>query len=298
MDITPAVVRYAAKGLRLRNDGAVERRNCVLAKISRPEVAKRFLEPPPDFSWPHSCRAAPSPRRKRISPSGFPSPRTSRSNPIREATPTTVPSVRSSRPSPLSATRSPPRETTPHPSASARPAASTPASVASAFALGAAYVMTGTVNEAAVESGLSEAGRLLLAQAGIADVAMAPAADMFEMGVKGAGPPPRHHVRDPRPEAVRRLHGPRIRSRACPRACGRASRARSSKAPLDAIWADTRAFWSSATRTRSSARNKDPHHRMALCFRWYLGKASRWANAGEPTRMQTNQGMADNGKFT
>jgi len=60
----------------------------------------------------------------------------------------------------------------------------TPASVASAFALGAAYVMTGTVNEAAVESGLSEAGRLLLAQAGIADVAMAPAADMFEMGVK------------------------------------------------------------------------------------------------------------------
>jgi PfaD family protein len=60
----------------------------------------------------------------------------------------------------------------------------TPASVASAFALGASYVMTGTVNEAAVESGLSEAGRLLLAQAGIADVAMAPAADMFEMGVK------------------------------------------------------------------------------------------------------------------
>ena len=33
--------------------------------------------------------------------------------------------------------------------------------------------MTGTVNEAAVESGLSEAGRLLLAQAGIAGVAMA-----------------------------------------------------------------------------------------------------------------------------
>ena len=28
---------------------------------------------------------------------------------------------------------------------------------------------------------------------------------------------------------------------------------------------------------------------MALCFRWYLGKASRWANAGEPTRIMDYQ---------
>jgi hypothetical protein len=29
---------------------------------------------------------------------------------------------------------------------------------------------------------------------------------------------------------------------------------------------------------------RDPKHRMALVFRWYLGLSSRWANAGEPSR--------------
>src|SRR5579885_2852655 len=35
----------------------------------------------------------------------------------------------------------------------------TPAAAAAAFALGAAYVLTGSVNQSAVESGLSEAGK-------------------------------------------------------------------------------------------------------------------------------------------
>lgn len=60
----------------------------------------------------------------------------------------------------------------------------TPASVAAAFAMGAAYVVTGSVNQACVESGSSDLVRQMLAQAQQADVAMAPAGDMFEMGVK------------------------------------------------------------------------------------------------------------------
>src|SRR3982074_2417865 len=50
--------------------------------------------------------------------------------------------------------------------------------------MGAAYVVTGSVNQACVESGSSDAVRTMLAQAQQADIAMAPAADMFEMGVK------------------------------------------------------------------------------------------------------------------
>ena len=50
--------------------------------------------------------------------------------------------------------------------------------------MGAAYVLTGSVNQACVESGSSDAVREMLAQAEQADVIMAPAADMFEMGVK------------------------------------------------------------------------------------------------------------------
>ena len=60
----------------------------------------------------------------------------------------------------------------------------TPAAAAAAFAMGAAYIMTGSVNQACVESGTSDAVREMLAETRQADVAMAPAADMFEMGVK------------------------------------------------------------------------------------------------------------------
>src|SRR5205823_695120 len=60
----------------------------------------------------------------------------------------------------------------------------TPASAAAAFAMGAAYVLTGSINQACLESGSSDLVREMLAQAEQADVAMAPAADMFEMGVK------------------------------------------------------------------------------------------------------------------
>ena len=60
----------------------------------------------------------------------------------------------------------------------------TPASAAAAFAMGAAYVLTGSVNQACVESGSSDPVREMLAQAEQADTIMAPAADMFEMGVK------------------------------------------------------------------------------------------------------------------
>ena len=58
-------------------------------------------------------------------------------------------------------------------------------SAAAAFAMGAAYVVTGSVNQACVESGTSDAVRRdARRRREQADVAMAPAADMFEMGVK------------------------------------------------------------------------------------------------------------------
>src|SRR5213075_3467264 len=60
----------------------------------------------------------------------------------------------------------------------------TPAAAAAAFAMGAAYVVTGSINQACTESGSSDVVRKMLAAAEQADVAMAPAADMFEMGVK------------------------------------------------------------------------------------------------------------------
>ena len=60
----------------------------------------------------------------------------------------------------------------------------TPESAAAAFAMGAAYILTGSINQACVEADTSPLVKKMLTEARQADVIMAPAADMFEMGVK------------------------------------------------------------------------------------------------------------------
>ncbi len=47
MALTPAVVRCAVSGLRLDASGQVVRKTRVFAKVSRPEVARQFMSPPP-----------------------------------------------------------------------------------------------------------------------------------------------------------------------------------------------------------------------------------------------------------
>jgi hypothetical protein len=52
------VVRYACSGLSRGADGSVQRRNRVIAKISRAEVARPFLNPPPQSDLGTSAGAA------------------------------------------------------------------------------------------------------------------------------------------------------------------------------------------------------------------------------------------------
>ena len=35
--------------------------------------------------------------------------------------------------------------------------------------------------------------------------------------------------------------------------------------------------------------DRDPRHKMALVFRWYLGLSSHWANSGDPDRRMDYQ---------
>ncbi|MGL5098121.1 MAG: PfaD family polyunsaturated fatty acid/polyketide biosynthesis protein, partial [Planctomycetia bacterium] len=160
---------------------------------------------------------------------------------------------------------------------------STPHSVAAAFALGAAYVVTGSVNQACVESGSCDAVRKMLADADQADVIMAPAADMFEMGVK---------VQVLKRGTMFALRAAKLYEiyRAYPAielipADERGQlEAKIFRASLDEIWNQTRDYFARRDPRQIERAEREPHHKMALVFRWYLGQASRWANVGEPTR--------------
>jgi PfaD family protein len=55
-------------------------------------------------------------------------------------------------------------------------------------------------------------------------------------------------------------------------------------ATIEQVWAETRAFWSARDPAQLDRAERDPRHRMALIFRWYLGKSSRWAIDGDTSR--------------
>ena len=149
--------------------------------------------------------------------------------------------------------------------------------------MGAAFVAVGSVNQSCVESGTSDAVRAMLAQAQQADIAMAPAADMFEMGVKlqvlkrGTMFPMRaaklfelyraHDALEQIPDAERAPLEKNL-----------------FRAPLETIWDQTEAFFRERDPAQIERAECDPKHKMALLFRWYLGLSSHWANAGEPSR--------------
>jgi PfaD family protein len=165
---------------------------------------------------------------------------------------------------------------------------STPASAAAAFTMGAAYIMTGSVNQSCAEAGTSDAVRTLLAGTRQSDVTMAPAADMFEMGVtvqvlkRGTMFPMRaaklyelyraHKGVDELPIAERdKLEKTMF------------------QAPLEEIWRDTRAYFLKRDPAQVERCERDPKHRMALVFRWYLGQAAHWAKEGADGRRMDYQ---------
>lgn len=60
----------------------------------------------------------------------------------------------------------------------------TPEAALSAFMLGADYIVTGSINQATVEAGQSNAVKELLSEVTVNDTAYAPAGDMFEVGAQ------------------------------------------------------------------------------------------------------------------
>jgi len=284
MNLTPAIVRYAATGLSLDPNGRLRRRHCVLAKVSRPEVAERFLSPAPAplleslvsqgrLTRPEATLAARVPLAEDITVESDSGGHTD-NRPLAALFPTIcrlrddlVARHEYERPIRVGAAGS----------------LGTPAAVASAFSLGAAYVLTGSVNQAAVESGLSDPGRRMLAEAGIADVVMAPAADMFELGVKlqvlrrgtlFAQRATRLHELYTRHDALESIPAPE-RERLEREVFGQS---------IEETWAQTRSFWNGRDAKQVERAEREPRHRMALVFRWYLGKSSRWAIEGDESR--------------
>jgi PfaD family protein len=285
LDLSPAIVRYRVAGLEAGPDGRAVARNRVIAKVSRTEVATRFLSPPP-VRLVNELRAAGlvTPEQAELARrvpmcDDLTAEADSGGHTDNRPAITLLPTLLAVQdrlcrqfgyPDPVRV--------------GLAGGIATPAAAAAAFSMGAAYVVTGSVNQACVESGSSDAVRKMLAEAGQADVAMAPAADMFELGVK-LQVLKRGTMFPMRAQKLYDLY------RAYPGwdAIPAADRATVEKTLLrdsfENVWAATRRFWAERDATQLPKADADPKHRMALVFRWYLGLSSRWANAGDPDRV-------------
>lgn len=282
--LTPAIVRYAAAGLTTDASGAVLRRTHVFAKVSRPETARHFLSPAPvaildalvaqgKLTREEATLARRVPIAEDITVEADSGGHTDKQAltavfpVIAELRDALVAEHRFTRPVRVGAAGG----------------LGTPRSIAAAFSLGAAYVLTGSVNQSSLESGLSAEGKRMLAQASMADVIMAPAADMFEQGVEV--------------QVLKRgtMFGSRARRLFDAYRAHRGLSAIPSGerdklerqvlgASFDEVRVSTREFWAKRDPSQNQLADADPKHEMALCFRWYLGLSSRWAITGDASR--------------
>jgi len=284
MALTPAIVRYACTGLSRSDDGSVVRQNHVFAKISREEVARHFLTPAPKkildqlvseqkLTSVEAEIAATIPLAEDIIVESDSGGHTD-NRPLNALFPAIM-SLRDrlseefgyDRPIRLGAAGS----------------LGTPISIAAAYSLGAAFVLIGTVHQCAVESGVSDNVRQLLARAELADVAMTASADMFELGVKV------QVLQRGTMMAVRgnQLYALYTRYNSIDEipADQRANIEKNIfRTTLDEIWQQTKEFFADTDPQQIEKARTNPKHKMALIFRWYIGHSSQWPITGDDSR--------------
>lgn len=280
--MTPALVKYRAKGLKRLADGTVEERTKIIAKASRVEVAERYLSTPPEKIVAELLS----------------------NGEITEEEAELVKQL------PLCWDLTAEADSGGH--TDSRPAFAlfssfvavrdrlqkkytkkirigfgggigTPHAAASAFSMGAAYIVTGTVNHACIESGTSVEAKKMLALAEQADTAIAPSADLFDIGGKvqvlksGTLFPMRANkllayynaygsLEEIPQKDIEQIENTIMRR------------------PLKEVWEETEKFFSQRSPSQLEKAKQSPKYKMALVFRYYLGLASRWAINGDLDR--------------
>lgn len=282
MQITPALVRFRLQGLRRNAQGEPVCSHRVIAKVSRPEVARAFMSPPPRAIVDRLLE-----RGQITAEQAAQSPSIPMSHDV-----CVEADSGGHTDGGITAVMLPPlmrlRDEMQAAHAYAEPICmglaggiGGPEAAAAAFLLGADFIATGSINQCTVESGMSADGKSLLQAMDIQDTEYAPAGDMFEIGAqvqvlkKSVFFPARankllslyrhHESLDDIPERTRRqLETTFFRK------------------TFVEIWDETRAYFRSSGIEHEIAKAEaNPKHKMALVFRWYFAYSTRIAMEGK-----------------
>jgi PfaD family protein len=282
--LTLPLVRYRTHGIYRQEDGRIITPHRIIAKISREEVAARFFAPPPEkylrllvdageLTAQQAEWATQIPMAQDVTAEADSGGHTD-NRPALSLLPTIL-SQRAQFQAQYNY-QQPLR-------VGLGGGIATPASAAAALSLGAAYLVTGSVNQACTEAGTCDEVRQLLAETRQADITMAPSGDMFEMGVN-VQVLKRGTMFSMRAAKLYELYRTYPSLDALPVE----ERAKLEKtifrAPLAEIWEATRAYFARRDPRQVERAAADPKHQLALVFRWYLGQSPVWASSGESSR--------------
>lgn len=284
--ITPsdALVYYRVKGIKENADGKIEIPHKIIAKVSREEVLEKFVSPPPQravaallkeglITEEEAVLAAKIPMADDITAEADSGGHTD-GRPMVSMLPALIA---------LANRKQKEFNYQQKVRVGAGGGVGTGLSCLGAFEMGAAYVVTGSVNQGCVESGTSDYVKQILAETAMADVTMAPCADMFEIGAKvevikkktmyaqNAQKLYEYYVKYPSFEDIPAADKERIEKKIL-------------KDSFDNIWSGTKDYFLRVDPSKIPQAEKNPKMKMALVFRWYLGNSSRWAAQGNLDR--------------
>ncbi|MFA0674817.1 eicosapentaenoate synthase subunit PfaD, partial [Vibrio sp. 10N.222.51.A6] len=284
LGLTPQIVHYRAAGLSRDAQGEIQIGNKVIAKVSRTEVASKFMQPAPvkmlQALVDEGRITAEQMELAQLVPMADDITAEADSGGHTDNRPlvTLLPTILALK----EQTQAQYQFKTPL-RVGCGGGVGTPDAALATFNMGAAYIVTGSINQACVEAGASEHTRKLLSTTEMADVTMAPAADMFEMGVK-LQVVKRGTLFPMRANKLYELYTRYDSIEAIPVEERLKLEKQVFRSTLDDIWAGTVAHFNERDPKQIERAEGNPKRKMALIFRWYLGLSSRWSNTGEQGR--------------
>ena len=280
MQLTPALVRYRLMGLKKGEDGRVLVEHRIMGKLSRPEVAEHFLRPAPErivaalvASGKVSKQAAELSRFVPMADDLCAEADSGGHTDMGVMT-ALLPAIQRLR-NEISKEYKYPKKVR----VGAAGGIGTPEAAAAAFALGADFILTGSINQCTVEAATSDSAKDLLQQCNIQDTDYAPAGDMFEIGAKvqvltkGLFFPARANKLYELYKFYNSIDEIDVKTK-------KQIQEKYFKKNFSDIWEETKKYFKDRQPEEIVKAEQNPKHKMGLIFRWYFGYTTNLALSG------------------
>lgn len=282
MRMTPGLVYYRLSGLHENADGGIDCRHRIIAKVSRPEVARAFLAPPPEDIVRKLLNEGRITREQADMAA-----RTAMSYDIcveadsgghtdQGVAAVLLPAMQSLK---QQIEREHQYKNPIHIGLAG--GIGTPQAAVAAFMMGADFILTGSINQCTIEAGISDAVKDMLQEINVQDTDYAPAGDMFELGAKvqvlkkGVFFPARANK-------LFMLYSHYEGWEAIPEKIRAQIETSYFQKPAEQVWQEVQEYHrkkgQQATLNKADVSTK---HKMALLFRWYFAYSARLAFAGD-----------------